>query len=79
MEIKNVEEFESFIKNNVKVEQYDIEEYKKELIEKAQQGSVFYELGSYETKSGHAESISFGYTYDYDEELDQMTSETITL
>lgn len=78
MEFKNVEVFEEFIKRNVKADYYDMEEYKKDLINKAYEGNTFYELGSHETKSKHAESISFDYAYEYDEELDERTYEAIT-
>lgn len=85
MEFVNKERFSNFVSKKAKYDAYDLvgfmkleEECMKELIESARNGNSFYELRGHETRSGHAESISFEYTYDYNEELDEVLNEKIT-
>lgn len=78
--IKNVNRFHNFIEMNsiFEVDEVNMGAYEARLFTRAQQGKTSYELGSYETKSGHAESIDFDYTYNYNEELDEITNQIIT-
>lgn len=78
MEMVNVETFKKWVMKNVKFEEIKVELYVEDLIQHVQGGKSSYELGSYETKSGHAESIDFDHDYQYDEELDELSNETIT-
>lgn len=76
--IINLKRFYDFIVKNAKSKNVVFEEYLKDLIEKTSEGHSGYELKSSETKSGHAEVIDFEYTYDYDEESDEISNEVIT-
>lgn len=70
----NLKRLYDFVKDNSK-DNFVFEEIIKEVIEKAyiQDGSsVFYELKSYETKSGHTEYIAFNYKSEYNEKEDTV-------
>jgi len=76
VEVRNVGELERILDERLK-DEYVLEEYVKEIIESARQENI-YELSSHETKSGNPVDVHFKYTYDYNEELDELTNETIT-
>ncbi|POD46301.1 hypothetical protein BKM15_26020 [Pseudomonas syringae pv. syringae] len=76
---ENIKRLYDFVVDNSE-EGFIFEEVLKEVIDRAAvQGgpSVSYELGSHETKSGHAESISFDYDSEYEEDEDTYTSTII--
>lgn len=73
----NLKNFYDFITDNVKAETIDFEEFIKDVIERSHDRKN-YELGSSETKSGHAEDINFKVEYEYDEETDELKDYTIT-
>lgn len=73
--IINLKELYRFCESNLK-DGFTFEEIVKEVIDKAQTTagpSCSYELGAYETKSGHAENIVFEVETEYDEEEDTVT------
>lgn len=57
-----------FVEEKAKSDFIDFEEVVKQVIEDAGNGSSF-ELGSWETKSGHAEVLDFDYETEIDEEI----------
>ncbi len=60
MEFKNADNFMRWLTANVKTEQFEPEEYLKDLDKQyGETGMACYELRSYETKSGNPETISF--------------------
>lgn len=72
MTFKNADNFMRWLTANVKAEQFEPEEYLKDLDKRyGETGSVIYELKGYETKSGHAEC----YSYDV-EEIHNETDDT---
>lgn len=78
MKIVNVKEFEDFINNKTKAETINMDEFKKDLIKRAEEGHENYELGSHETKSGRPENIAFERSFNYNEELDELSNDKIT-
>ena len=79
IEIRNFKRFYDFINRSHRGQVIDVEECLKEVLrgdcDHTEKGN--YELGRYETTTGHAETIDYDYLSDYDEELDEISNEMI--
>ena len=77
IEIRNFKRFYDFIDRSHSGQFIDVEECLKEVLRGDYTEKGSYEIGAFETTTGHAEAIDYDYLSNYDEELDEISNEMI--
>ena len=81
IEIRNFKRFYDFIDRSHRGQFNDVEECLKQVLRGDYTEKGSYEIGAFETTTGHAETIDYDYLSDYlsdyDEELDEISNEMI--
>jgi len=77
IEIRNFKRFYDFIDRSHRGQFNDVEECLKQVLRGDYTEKGSYEIGAFETTTGHAEAIDYDYLSNYDEELDEISNEMI--